>query len=98
MGRFLRRRAFFSVKKSTARTTKGEERILVLEPDEALLSSILSALHEVAPEAVVDVAHDLDEAHRIVLDDRPDRFVLDMAPAEDLSNSVRPQLPPSNPN
>ncbi len=68
-GHFLRQRALFPVKKSTARTTKRQERILVLEPEESLLSSILSALHEVAPEAVVDVAHDLDEAHRVVLDD-----------------------------
>src|SRR5881392_4185443 len=98
MGRFLRRRAFFSVKKSTARTTKREERILVLEPDEALLSSILSALHEVAPEAVVDVAHDLDEAHRVVLDDRPDLFVLDMDAADDLGQDFLLDLRTSHPN
>ena len=98
VGRFLRRRAFFPVKKSTARTTKREERILVLEPDEALLSSILSALHEVAPEAVVDVAHDLDEAHRIVLDDRPDLFVLDMDAAEDLGQDFLLDLRTSHPN
>ena len=98
VGRFLRRRAFFPVKKSTARTTKREERILVLEPDEPLLSSILSALHEVAPEAVVDVAHDLDEAHRIVLDDRPDLFVLDMDAAENLGQDFLLDLRTSHPN
>jgi len=98
VGHFLRRRAFFPVKKSSARTTKREERILVLEPDEALLSSILSALHEVAPEAVVDVAHDLDEAHRIVLDDRPDLFVLDMDAAEDLGQDFLLDLRTSHPN
>src|SRR5207248_1363834 len=67
-------------------------------PDEALLSSILSALHEVAPEAVVDVAHDLDEAHRIVLDDRPDLFVLDMDAAEDLGQDFLLDLRTSHPN
>jgi DNA-binding response OmpR family regulator len=86
------------VKKSTARTTKREERILVLEPDETLLSSILSALHEVAPEAVVDVAHDLDEAHRIVLDDRPNLFVLDMDAADDLGQDFLLDLRTSHPN
>ena len=63
------------VKRSTARTTKSGERILVLEPDESLLSSILSVLHEVAPEAVVDVAHDLDEAHRLASGEPVELFV-----------------------
>jgi DNA-binding response OmpR family regulator len=94
----LRQGAFFPVKQSTARTTKREERILVLEPDESLLSSILSALHEVAPEAVVDVAHDLDEAHRVVLDDRPDLFVLDMDAAKDLGQDFLLDLRTSHPN
>jgi DNA-binding response OmpR family regulator len=76
-------RAFFPVKKSTARTTKSEERILVLESDESLLSSILSALHEVAPEAVVDVARDLDEARRIASDEPVELFVLDLDAASD---------------
>jgi DNA-binding response OmpR family regulator len=98
VGHFLRRRACFPVKKSTARTTKREERILVLEPDESLLSSILSALHEVAPEAVVDVVHDLAEAHRVVLDDRPDLFVLDMDAAEDLGEDFLLDLRTSHPN
>lgn len=94
----MRQGAFFPVKQSTARTTKREERILVLEPDESLLSSILSALHEVAPEAVVDVAHDLDEAHRVVSDDRPDLFVLDMDAAKDLGQDFLLDLRTSHPN
>ena len=80
---FLRRRAFFPVKKSTPQTTKSEERILVLEPDESLLSSILSVLHEVAPEAVVDVAHDMDEAHRLTSSEPVELFVLDLDAASD---------------
>ena len=82
-GHFLRRCACFPVKDSTAWTTKREERILVLEPDESMLSSILSALHEVAPEAVVDVAHDLEEAHRITADEPVELFVLDLDAACD---------------
>jgi DNA-binding response OmpR family regulator len=73
----------FLVKKSTPQTTKSEERILVLEPDEALLSSILSVLHEVAPEAVVDVAHDMDEAHRLTSSEPVELFVLDLDAASD---------------
>jgi twitching motility two-component system response regulator PilH len=80
---FLRRRAFFPVNKSTPQTTTSEERILVLEPDEALLSSILSMLHEVAPEAVVDVAHDMDEAHRLTSSEPVELFVLDLDAASD---------------
>ena len=71
------------MKKSTPQTTKSEERILVLEPDESLLSSILSVLHEVAPEAVVDVAHDMDEAHRLTSSEPVELFVLDLDAASD---------------
>src|SRR4029077_4852525 len=80
---FLRRRALFPVKESTPQTTKSEERILVLEPDESLLSSILSVLHEVAPEAAVDVAHDLDEARRLSSGEPVELFVLDLDAASD---------------
>ena len=48
-----------------------------------MLSSILSALHEVAPEAVVDVAHDLEEAHRITAHEPVELFVLDLDAASD---------------
>ena len=48
-----------------------------------MLSSILSALHEVAPDAVVDVAHDLEEAHRITADEPVELFVLDLDAASD---------------
>src|SRR5436853_3308486 len=81
-GHCLRPR-LFPVKESTAWTTKREERILVLEPDESMLSSILNALHEVAPEAVVDVAHDLEEAHRIIADEPVELLVLDLDAASD---------------
>jgi DNA-binding response OmpR family regulator len=63
---------------------KSEERFLVLESDQALLSLILSGLHRVAPEAVVDVARDVEEADRIAADDSVALFVLDLDSASKL--------------
>ena len=79
------------MKKSPARKYKSEERFLVLESDETLLSSILSGLHQVAPEAVVDVARDVDEADRIAADDPVALFVLDLdaAPQPDVVRDLR---------
>jgi len=71
------------VNDSFAGISKNEGLILVLEPAESLVASILSALREAAPAAVVEVARNLKEAHRIVLSDRPDLFVLDMDAAHD---------------
>jgi twitching motility two-component system response regulator PilH len=82
-GTLLAAARLFPVKDSTAWTTKREERILVLEPDESMLSSILNALHEVAPEAVVDIAHDLEEAYRITADEPVELLVLDLDAASD---------------
>lgn len=56
----------------------SEERFLVLESDERLLSSILSGLRQVAPETVVGVARDVDEADRIAADDPVALFILDL--------------------
>ena len=72
------------MKKSLAGKRNSEERILVLESDEALLSSILSALHQVAPEAVVDVASDVAEADRIATDNPVALFVLDFDAASEM--------------
>jgi DNA-binding response OmpR family regulator len=71
------------VKKSPARRRKSEEHFLVLESDERLLSSILSGLHQVAPEAVVDVARNIDEADRIAADDAVTLFVFDLDAASE---------------
>jgi DNA-binding response OmpR family regulator len=83
------------VKKSPARKRKSEERFLVLESDETLLSSILSGLHQVAPEAVVDVARDMDEADRIAADDPVALFVLDLDAASepDVVHDLRARHP-----
>jgi CheY-like chemotaxis protein len=82
---------------SLAERSKSEARILVLEPDESLVSSILSALHEAAPAAVLEVARNLDEAHRMVLRDRPDLFVIDMDAAHDLGQDFLIDLRTSHP-
>ena len=66
------------MKKSPVRKRKSEERFLVLESDETLLSSILSGLHQVAPGAVVDVASDVEEADRIAADEPVALFVFDL--------------------
>src|SRR5207248_8630422 len=43
----------------------------------------LSVLHEVAPEAVVDVVHDIDEAYRLTSIEPVELFVLDLDAASD---------------
>ena len=86
-----------AVNNSSAETSKSEGRILVVEPDESLVSSILTALHEAAPDAVLEVARNLEEAHRIILSDRPDLFVLDMDAAHDLGPDFLIDLRTSHP-
>jgi DNA-binding response OmpR family regulator len=82
---------------SSAGTGKSEARILVLEPDESLVLSVLNALHDAAPAAVLEVARNLEEAHRIVLSHRPDLFVLDMDAAHDLGQDFLIDLRTSHP-
>ena len=83
------------MKKSPARNHKSEERFLVLEPNETLLSSILSGLHQVAPGAVVDVARDVDEADRMAADEPVALFVfdLDAASEPDVVRDLRARHP-----
>jgi DNA-binding response OmpR family regulator len=82
---------------SSAGSGKSEARILVLEPDESLVVSLLNALHDAAPAAVLEVARNLEEAHRIVLSHRPDLFVLDMDAAHDLGQDFLIDLRTSHP-
>ncbi|MBV9007890.1 MAG: response regulator [Verrucomicrobia bacterium] len=77
---------------------KNTVRILVLEPDDALGSTILSALHQAEPDAVVDLARNIDDAHRITISDRPDLFVLDLDAAKDLGHDFLLDLRTSVPN
>jgi DNA-binding response OmpR family regulator len=86
-----------AVNNSSVETSKSEGRILVVEPDESLVSAILTALHEAAPTAVLEVARNLEEAHRVILSDRPDLFVLDMDAAHDLGPDFLIDLRTSHP-
>jgi DNA-binding response OmpR family regulator len=73
-------------------------RILVLEPGEELAAKILAALREAAPSAHVDLARNIEEAQRLVLNDRPDLFVLDVDAVSDLGQDFLYDLRTSHPN
>ncbi len=73
-------------------------RILVLEPDELVASAILTALHEVAPDAGVDLTHSLEEAQRKASATKPDLFVLDVDATYDLGLEFLYDLRTSHPN
>ena len=73
-------------------------RILVLEPDEQLASAITSALHQAAPDALVELTHNLEEAQKIVLGVKPDLFILDVDAAPDLGQDFLYDLRTSHPN
>jgi DNA-binding response OmpR family regulator len=73
-------------------------RVLVLEPDDQLATAITDALKEIAPDAVVDRTHTLEEAQKVVLDTKPDLFVLDFDAAADLAQDFLYDLRTSHPN
>ena len=80
------------------RSSKSSPRVLVLQPEERLASAILSALHEAAPDALVEMAHDLEEAQRLVLGVKPELFVLDVDATHDLGQEFLYDLRTSHPN
>src|SRR6202049_1439467 len=73
-------------------------RILILEPDDHLMSAILKALKEAAPGAHVDVTHSLEEAQRLVPGIKPDLFVLDVDATYDLGQEFLYDLRTSHPD
>lgn len=78
---------------------KQKKRILVLEPDEQLASSITSALAEAAPSALVEMSRTLSEAQQLVLGVKPDLFVLDVdATTPDFSQDFLFDLRTSHPD
>ena len=83
------------MKKSPVRKRKSEERFLVLEPDETVLSSIVSGLRQIAPGAIVEVARDVDEADRMAADGPVALFVfdLDAAAEPDVVRDLRNRHP-----
>jgi DNA-binding response OmpR family regulator len=72
-------------------------RILVLEPDEKLASEVTAALQKVAPDATVDLAHNLEEAQRMAMGTKPDLFVLDVDATYDLGQEFLYDLRTSHP-
>jgi len=73
-------------------------RVLVLEPDLDLAEKIRAALNEAAPTAEIDVAPTLEQAHGIILNAKPDLFVLDIDAVPDLSQEFLYDLRTSHPN
>ncbi len=77
---------------------KNDGRVLVLEPDEHLATTIAQALHEAAPAAAVDLARSLEEAQRLAMKGKPDLFVLDVDATYDLGQDFLIDLRTSHPN
>ena len=73
-------------------------RILVLEPEKDLAAKVLAALREAAPSAHADLARNLEEAQRLIMNDRPDLFVLDVDAVPDLGQDFLYDLRTSHPN
>ncbi|MEY2575200.1 MAG: hypothetical protein QOF80_687 [Verrucomicrobiota bacterium] len=73
-------------------------RVLVLEPDLDLAEKIRAALNEAAPAAEIDVAPTLEQAHDLILNAKPDLFVLDIDAVPDLSQEFLYDLRTSHPN
>ncbi|MDQ6623624.1 MAG: response regulator, partial [Verrucomicrobiota bacterium] len=79
-------------------SSEPQGRVLVLEPDENLATSILNALREAAPNAKVDLAHSLEEAQQTVVHARPNLFVLDVDATYDLGQEFLYDLRTSHPD
>ena len=76
----------------------ADGRILVLEADEQLRPAIMSALNEAAPHAQVDLARTLEQAQALVLEAKPDLFVLDLDAAPEAGQDFLYDLRTSHPN
>ena len=72
--------------------------VLILEPDEKVAIQILSALEEAAPGTRARVVRSLGEAQRLVADQRPSLFVLDVDAAYDMGQEFIYDLRTSHPN
>src|ERR1700680_2907952 len=92
----------FIVKEKTSRHSKSSStqagQVLVLEPDEQLVSAISAALQEAAPGAQVDIVRVMEEAQRLVLGTKPDLFVLDIDATYDLGQEFLYDLRTSHPD
>jgi len=72
-------------------------RVLLLEPDLELAEKIHAALQEAAPSAEVDVAPTLAQAQGIIVNAKPDLFVLDIEAVPDLGPEFLYDLRTSHP-
>jgi DNA-binding response OmpR family regulator len=82
----------------SANDTASGGRVLVLEPDLDLAEKIRAALHEAAPSAEVDVAPTLGQAQDLILNAKPDLFVLDVDTLPDVSQEFLYDLRTSHPD
>jgi DNA-binding response OmpR family regulator len=73
-------------------------RILILEPDLEIEGKIRAALQEAAPSAQVDFAPTLEQAQGVILQAKPDLFVLDADAVPDVGQEFLYDLRTSHPN
>lgn len=73
-------------------------RVLVLEPDDQLASAITDALQQSTPGVAIDRTHTLEEAQKVVLDTKPDLFVLDLDAVTDRGQEFLYDLRTSHPD
>jgi DNA-binding response OmpR family regulator len=100
MGRLLTDRPRILNQKTSPNSITAEPggRVLVLAPDGNLAAAIRGALHEAAPTAHVEIAHSLQEAQHVVVNQKPDLFVLDVDATYDLGQEFLYDLRTSHPN
>src|SRR5256714_1624377 len=78
--------------------SKQSMRVLVLEPDQQLATAIVESLQQATPDALIEMAHSLEEAQQLVLSVKPELFVLDMDATHDLGQDFVYDLRTSHSN
>jgi DNA-binding response OmpR family regulator len=82
---------------SADRPPAPDLQVLILEPEEKVALEILSALEEAAPGTRAGIAQSLDEAQRLVIDQKPLLFVLDVDATYDMAQEFIYDLRTSHP-
>ena len=83
---------------SSERPPMRDLQVLILAPDEKVGMEIVSALEEAAPGTRARVARSLGEAQRLVVDQRPALFVLDLDSTYEMGQDFIYDLRTSHPN
>jgi DNA-binding response OmpR family regulator len=78
--------------------SKQSARILVLEPDEQLGEAIMNVLREAAPDALVEMTRNLEEAQQLVHGVKPELFILDVDGIPDVDQGFLYDLRTSHPH